>query len=473
MKDGSYLRGHRYFRNLKPAEGEELASLFSVLECRSGACLIPEGSPVEGIYLIREGAVKESDRIYGAGEILGTGSVLAPYASPFRADVLEGGRILYLSRSDLLLWANRRPRAWLRLDPALRAGISGKRGPLLSASVLRENRLFWLLKTLPTLLFPPLLLVRLLLRRRNGTFVEGDRLTCRYFRWKNLKNTNLTIPLEQIQSVEIQQKGLVSRLLRTGNLLIRVNGAEGHVLVRNIPRPQEEQERILSLKRRAEEAAAAAKHRRIRRDIAQWIRREEGIVLVEEGAESRADRGGEAVFRKSLWILLSLTWWQIALMGGGIYLILQAKRSGEEWLILLLIALGLILALLLYRVVDWANDLYKVAGGYLLDVNRKPLGKEKCRRQAELGVIQNVIAEQKGIWANLLDFGNIRIIIPGSGEGILWEGLRNPERVQNLILRERRSWLDSLGEKERLEQQEDLMLYCRILSQELSGNNRF
>ncbi|MDC7224785.1 MAG: hypothetical protein PQJ60_13650, partial [Spirochaetales bacterium] len=143
-----------------------------------------------------------------------------------------------------------------------------------------------------------------------------------------------------------------------------------------------------------------------------------------------------------------------------------------DWLLLPLIALGAFLLLAVYQLVDWANDLYKVEGGMLLDLNRKPLGKSRSLRQAELTAIQNVIAEQKGLWANLFDFGDVKIIVPGSEEGILWEGLRSPGRVQERILRERRAWIDGKEEKERLAQQEDLMLYCRFISQELSEKNR-
>jgi hypothetical protein len=480
VKDSSYLRGHRYFQNLKPAELDELSALFSVLDCRAGACLIPAGGPVEGLFLIESGLVKETvppgetspvrENLYASGKILGLEALLSPYVSSSRADILEQSRILFLGRSDFLLWAGRRPRAYRRLASSLPGRLFLKKGPVLSASVLRENRLFWILKTIPTILFPPLLLMRLILRKRNGTFVEGDRLTCRYFRWKTLKNINLTIPLEQIQSVEVSQNGLMSRIMKTGNLMIRVNGAEGHVLVRNIPRPGAEQEKILRLKRRADETAQAAKHRRIRRDISRWLQKEEGIHLTEESAGSRSAVPQRVVFRKSLWVLIARIWWLFPLAGGAVYLILRSLTG--EGRSLLWTFLGMTALLFLYEMVDWANDLYKVEGGFLLDLNKKPLGKERSSRQAELSVIQNVIAEQKGIWANLWDYGNLRIIIPGSGEGILWEGIRHPERAQSLILRERRAWMDSLSEKERQEQQKDLMLYCRILSQELSENNR-
>ncbi len=472
MKDSSYLRGHRYFRDLNPGELDELAGFFSLFRGRAGAVLIPAGAPVEGLYLLEEGILKGedgkgNDRVYTRGDTIGEDALFSPYAASGPVSVLEECRVLYLARSDYLLWKSRRPKGVKRL-----ALPTGKDGPVKGA-VLRESRIFWLAKTLPSLIFPPLFLARLLLRRRNGTFVEGDKLIFRYFRWKSLKNINLTIPLEQIQSVESGQKGLLSRLMKTGDLLVRVDGSEGHVLVKNIPRPREEQERILTLKRRAEETARAAKHRRIRRDIARWIRKEEGIELIEEGkSDNGAPKRKSSLFHRSLFVLLAQIWWLIILAGGCGGLYWGGKISSADWVQLPLAAVMILAGLILYRLVDWANDLFKVEGGYLLDVNRKPLGEERTSRQAELSAIQNVIAEQKGLWANLFDYGDIRIILSGSGQGLLWEGMKHPRRVQERILFERRAWLDGLEEKERLSQQEDLMLYCRFLSQELSEKNR-
>ena len=253
--------------------------------------------------------------------------------------------------------------------------------------------------------------------------------------------------------METIQKGILSRLAKTGHLLIRVNGTEGHVLVKNIPRPRKEQDRILALKRRADEAARARKHRKIRRDIARWIQKEEGIRLVERGGEERNELPQSAAFGKSPFVLFRSLWWLLLLSGGCGVLYYWGGQSRADWILLPLLALGLLVLLILYRIVDWANDLYRVDGGLLLDVNRKPLGKEKTRRQAELSAIQNVMAEQKGLWANLFDFGDIRIVVPGSGGGILWEGMKNPVKVQERILRERRAWLDEAEEKERLAQQ--------------------
>ncbi|MDC7219297.1 MAG: cyclic nucleotide-binding domain-containing protein [Spirochaetales bacterium] len=472
MKDSSYLRGHRCFRDLKAAPGEELTALFSVFRGSPGACLIPQGSPVEGLYLIEKGLLKEkkpdgTEQLYSSGHIIGEGALFSPYAASSTFLLLEESRILYLDRSDFFLWRDRRPASLKRLN------LPGQLKKAGTKEVLRENKLFWLAKTLPSALFPPLLLARIFLRRRNGVFIEGDRLELRYFRWKALKNTNLTIPLEQIQSVETLQKGLLSRIMKTGHLLVRVNGTEGHVLVKNIPSPHKEQDRILALKRRYIEAAQARKHSKIRRDIARWIQKEKGIDLLEKGGASPQKSSlSEAVFGKSVFVLFKLIWWELILAAACGALFVWGRLNEADWTVLPLIALGALLLYMTYHGVDWANDLYRVKGGMLLDVNRKPLGKEKSQRQAELTAIQNVIAEQKGLWANLFDYGDVKIILPGSEGGILWEGIKSPGRVQERILRERKAWIEAQEEGERQSQQEDMMLYYRYISQELSEKNR-
>ena len=172
MKDGSYLRGHRIFRDLKPAELDELTGMFSLFHCRAGAYLIPAGSPIEGLYLIESGTVKGRDcageeRIYREGDFLGAEALFSPCAAPGPVVTLDVTRVLYLDRREFLLWKDRRPRAVKRLAlPGLSAGRK-------ATSVLRENRLLWLVKTVPSLLFPPLFLARFLLRRAKRDLHRG------------------------------------------------------------------------------------------------------------------------------------------------------------------------------------------------------------------------------------------------------------------------------------------------------------
>jgi hypothetical protein len=94
------------------------------------------------------------------------------------------------------------------------------------------------------------------------------------------------------------------------------------------------------------------------------------------------------------------------------------------------------------------------------------------RKQAELDSIQNVIAEQKGFWANIFDYGDVRVIVPGSGAEIILAGVKKPRLVQERLLLERKKWKDQLLEKESLAGQEDMKLYLSYASQELLKKSR-
>lgn len=475
MKDSSYLRGHRAFNRLKPKELEELAAEFSRLGCPGETSLISPGVPLEGIYLIEEGLCREGEgeeaRYYSRGDILFGDVLMAPRKADKGVVAREACRLFYLGRERFNRWRYRFPRAVAKLDiPGFRP--QGHRHSPLARSVLREKRLFWLVKSIPYLILFPLLPFRIMFRRRNGTFVEGTRLVCRTFRLKKFRNINLTIPLEQIQTVEIVQKGLFHRIMKTGDLLVRVNGPRGSVLIKNIGDPGREQERIMSLKRTAGELAASREEDRVKGEIAQWLGRESGIVLLEEARPLDAgDGAGRAVFGKSPLVLLRRGWWQLLLTLGSASLLLAG--AGGRWPVFLpFLAFGASLCLFLYVLIDWLNDTYRIEEGYLLDENREPLGRKRVKKQVELVSIQNVITIQKGIGPNLFDYGTVEVIVPGRGDPLSLEGVKRPGRVQDRILEERDRWREKTLRREGEARREELKLYVSRITQELSEKGR-
>lgn len=93
---------------------------------------------------------------------------------------------------------------------------------------------------------------------------------------------------------------------------------------------------------------------------------------------------------------------------------------------------GIILAVIgwgwwLYQYLDWYNDVYILTSEQLVDVNRKPLGKEE-RRSAPVQNIQTVEFKRKGIIGLVLNFGTVHIQI--GNQELSFDDVYNPAAIQ-------------------------------------------
>ena len=81
----------------------------------------------------------------------------------------------------------------------------------------------------------------------------------------------------------------------------------------------------------------------------------------------------------------------------------------------------------LYNYLDWHNDIYLITGDQVMDVNRKPLGKEE-KRAAQIKNILSVEYKRIGIIGLLLNFGTVYIRV---GEAVFtFDDVFNPSEVQ-------------------------------------------
>jgi len=81
----------------------------------------------------------------------------------------------------------------------------------------------------------------------------------------------------------------------------------------------------------------------------------------------------------------------------------------------------------LYQYLDWHNDIYIITSDQLIDVNRKPLGKEE-RRSAPIKNIQTVQFTRKGIIGLVLNYGTVHIQI--GNEELTFDNVYDPASIQ-------------------------------------------
>ncbi len=101
--------------------------------------------------------------------------------------------------------------------------------------------------------------------------------------------------------------------------------------------------------------------------------------------------------------------------------------------------LGLVLAIaallwFVWEYVDWGNDQYIVTNERIIDVEKSPMALRSERREASLGVIQNVSFRVPHFWASLLNYGCVLVQTAGRGD-FTFDHVGNPAGVQDEIFR--------------------------------------
>ncbi|MEN6555225.1 MAG: hypothetical protein ABFD21_02380, partial [Anaerolineaceae bacterium] len=87
---------------------------------------------------------------------------------------------------------------------------------------------------------------------------------------------------------------------------------------------------------------------------------------------------------------------------------------------------------LVYNYADWRNDIYRLTPDQVIDIDRKPLGRES-RRTAPLEKILAVEYERRGLIPMLLNFGTVFIRV--STEVLTFDNVYQPSKVQEDIFR--------------------------------------
>lgn len=150
----------------------------------------------------------------------------------------------------------------------------------------------------------------------------------------------------------------------------------------------------------------------------------------------RFETGGVVTYRKHWLILIKHTILPLILLISGIVfgsaILANAIKLTNKTplLVLTLIFLVVVFGWLMYSYIDWRNDIYQLSDDQVIDVERKPLGKEN-RRAAPLESILSIEYERKGILAMLFNFGTVYITV-GSTK-LSFDFVYHPSDVQEDI----------------------------------------
>lgn len=155
----------------------------------------------------------------------------------------------------------------------------------------------------------------------------------------------------------------------------------------------------------------------------------------------RIEENGTITYRKHWFVLIKSAGLPTLLFTAGmvgmilrlvnVFLIPQSLGAALVFFVLINLALFL---WMMYRYIDWANDIYMVTAEQIIDIERKPLGKEN-RRSAPLDNIMSIEFERLGIWGLMFNFGTVLITV--GSQKFSFDYVHNPSQVQQEIFNRR------------------------------------
>jgi len=500
---------------------------------------------VEGRLFVRQvdqqGVVRES-RSYFPGDYFGDLWLFEARAHPATVQGVEPGRILTIKREDFMRFIEEYDEAVEYLSLSQEAqevvdqmALSGEEARPRNLSLTTEEQiLFWerrslwrlvieiilpvaafigwaifilVYASLPSawaalaILAPGLLAALVVVWRTldwsNDYFaITTKHLVHHEYSLRRFQVVVVKIPLDQVQSVEIEKPSLLATILGVGAALVTTAAAAGSIRFDWIDDPQEvadiihrQREQALEVDAGQTQAALRAAlerhyqnepaYRRVdvseddledddlfddEMDVGDYVAElQDGLGRLGRIFATRLVDGDVITYRKHPFTLFVRTWW--------LWLLFWAAFAVAVWLrdpviSLLLGGLAFIIFLwLTWRYLDWRNDLFQVTNRYILDIDRLPLGFGESRKQAELGNVQNVNASRPGFFPTIFNFGNVDIETAGASPNIVFEKVSSPSRVQSDIFERRDAFLSRRRAADREQRRKEFAVMLDVYQQ--------
>ncbi len=258
------------------------------------------------------------------------------------------------------------------------------------------------------------------------------------------------IPLEQVQNVNVRISNIVQYLLQYGIVTVQAAGPGSFITFERVKCPNDVQRRIMDEVKRQ-------KRRQEQRHLRETVERHlDGAPPPSLPPQGIDDTGvtGDSIWRQLLPLAPikqndTITWhrhWMILLQrlaGPALALVFWL---GLLWFLplsgwfsptvnagMLLGSLILVLFYAYWQYEDWRNDVYVLEPTKIIDIERMPFGLFEDRREASLGMIQNVNATSPNIIARILGYGDVLIETAGTAGNFTFNHVPDPEQVQRLV----------------------------------------
>jgi membrane protein YdbS with pleckstrin-like domain len=348
----------------------------------------------------------------------------------------------------------------------------------------------WLLLIAPAIVIYSLIALWHLVDWRNDYFaVTTYRVTHRE-RVALIYESRREAPLDRVQNIHIQRL-LLGRLLGYGDLTIQTAADVGRIYFHTVPKPEVMRETIWAQINRAQSMRQAIERYRIHEALASRLNIEEEIPPLEiaPGEEappglteipaapvvtpglfsraliwlarsglvppSRIERQDQVIWRKH-WLFLLIhtlpsllmvlffgTLTLLGFWGTPGPLVQRIPHFASVSLLLTIIGMGW----MWWELTDWGNDQYILTEERIIDIERRPLFFSERRRDASLGMIQNVSLQMPNFIAAVFNYGNVLVQTAGAGD-FTFDRVANPRAVQAEIFQRMQAYREAQLERE-------------------------
>jgi len=159
-------------------------------------------------------------------------------------------------------------------------------------------------------------------------------------------------------------------------------------------------------------------------------------LLIASYFSTRFIDGSVITYRKHWYLFARSVWWQTLAIIGIVFFVIARFFGYYPFLSIEsvnVIGLALITVLggvWIYSYVDWRDDKFQVTSDHIVDIDRKPFGKEE-KKSAPLENILSLEHTRAGISGILFNFGDVSATVGGSQ--FVFEGVHDPAQVQQDI----------------------------------------
>lgn len=269
-----------------------------------------------------------------------------------------------------------------------------------------------------------------------------------YFLFESREEANLG----KIQDVTVKMPSFIANALYFGDVQIETAGTGGQINFNAIPKPRKAQRLIFKQAGLPEPGTDHEEEWEKSKGRARLLRPLETFTRM---LYAITPQGGDVrVWRKHWYVLLGkvvrpLLVALLLLIVWIATLILELPASLQLAPEIIIKVIPVILFLLsvgwiIWVAIDWHNDLYVLTDTHVIDIEKRPFTME-FRREANLGMIQNVSYKQPGFIPKLLNFGNTELETAGTLGKFTFDSIPDPRGVQEEITRRLEEFRKRLG----------------------------
>lgn len=286
----------------------------------------------------------------------------------------------------------------------------------------------------------------------NKRIVHEDRTLWLAYRYE-------IIPLDQIQNVNIRTDNIFQYVLKYGRVEIQAAGPTEPIIfdrancpniiqreilneVQREKRSMEQKRLQATVERRLDPSAPPVP--RLHVEIDDQVSQPNAFHLLFPVAP--VVRSGVITWHRH-WIVLlkqligpmiALAVWLLLLWALPRFQVLDPTPT----VIVLFVGFVVVLLYFFWQYENWRNDIYILEPSKVIDIQRLPFGLFEDRREATLGVIQNVNANSPNLIARILGYGDVLIETAGAGGNFTFDHVPDPDQVQRIVFeyRERFRW---------------------------------